>query len=113
MNLPESRLLSVQRDLEPLKLFLERNFNVFQSGGSGYGHEFDASREAWQAELVSLRALQSLVTQAIEGIAYILLMIDYKISDVLAKLVTSRPQLTLGALLSCSALSPSFPISAC
>lgn len=85
LNLPESRLLAVQRDLEPLKLFLERNFNVFQSGGSGYGHEFDASREAWQAELASLRALQSLVTQAIEGIAYILLMIDYKISDVLAK----------------------------
>jgi nuclear pore complex protein Nup155 len=42
-------------------------------------------QEAWKGEAVSMGQLEDLLSQTIEGINFVLFLIDYKISDVVAR----------------------------
>jgi nuclear pore complex protein Nup155 len=115
-NAPESVLTSVQRDLNSLKTFIDRyvdqarllyplrssslvlnhpplpsvtrNSQLFTSGPSiEHPHDRSSEVEAWKAEQASLASLVALVTQAIEALSFVLLLIDYKLSETLLKCV--------------------------
>lgn len=42
-------------------------------------------QEAWKGEAASMELLEDLLAQTVEAISFMLLLIDYKISDVIAR----------------------------
>ena len=42
-------------------------------------------QEAWKGEASSMGQLEDLLAQTIEGISFVMFLIDYKISDVVAR----------------------------
>lgn len=45
-------------------------------------------QEAWKAEVASFEQLYMLLSQTIEAISFVLLLVDYKIGDVVAGSIT-------------------------
>ncbi|KAK4336201.1 Nucleoporin NUP157 [Rhodotorula toruloides] len=81
-NVPESVLSAVQRDLLALRTFVEQEQHLFTPlpDSSRAGH----NAAAYAAEQASLSALRLLLTQSVEAISFILLLIDYKLQDIVA-----------------------------
>ncbi|GAA5823999.1 hypothetical protein JCM11251_003374 [Rhodosporidiobolus azoricus] len=81
-NVPESVLSSVQRDLIALRSFVEQEQHLFSHlpDSSRAGH----NASAYAAEQNSLSALRLLLTQSVEAISFVLLLIDYKLADIVA-----------------------------
>ncbi|KAK8846777.1 hypothetical protein IAR55_005865 [Kwoniella newhampshirensis] len=78
LAIPESSLLAVQGRLEKLRRYLEEHpFQRYQTEGD--------AKIAWDQEEMSLHGLQVLLKQAVEAISFVLLLSDYKISDVILK----------------------------
>ncbi|OCF37542.1 nuclear pore complex protein Nup155 [Kwoniella heveanensis BCC8398] len=78
LGVPESLLLAVQGRLEKLKRYLDEHpFQRYQAEGE--------AKIAWDQEDMSIHGLQVLLKQAVEAISFILLLSDYKISDIIAK----------------------------
>ncbi|KDQ20540.1 hypothetical protein BOTBODRAFT_26554 [Botryobasidium botryosum FD-172 SS1] len=95
-NVPDHLLVSVQKDLTSLKYFLERNPQLFHSP-SDYSHSrSSADQEAWKTEQDSIVQLQTLLTQTIEAISFILLLIDYKLPETVALCDPQVQQALLG-----------------
>ncbi|GAA6013660.1 hypothetical protein JCM10207_004806 [Rhodosporidiobolus poonsookiae] len=81
-NVPESVLSAVQRDLVALRSFVEQEQHLFTHlpDSSRAGH----NAAAFTAEQNSLAALRLLLTQSVEAISFVLLLIDYKLPDIVA-----------------------------
>ncbi|KAG0656686.1 hypothetical protein C6P46_006988 [Rhodotorula mucilaginosa] len=100
-NMPESVLSAVQRDLIALRTFVEHEQHLFTHipDSSRAGH----NAAAYAAEQASLSALRLLLVQSVEAISFILLLIDYKLSDIVAscqpELQQELAQLTYANLL--------------
>ncbi|KAH7913029.1 nucleoporin [Hygrophoropsis aurantiaca] len=98
-NIEESLLVIVQKNLQAVKTFLEKNPHLFHSTPGDpsvtrttAGNE----QEAWKAEQNSVGQLQTLLNRTIEAISFILLLNDYRLGELIAqcdsdtqKLVTS------------------------
>ncbi|TIB67852.1 nucleoporin-domain-containing protein [Wallemia mellicola] len=81
-NISDSLLTSVQRNIADLQVFLKSNQQLF---ATTVGDSRDRSdQSAWKAEHASLVGLDHLITQCIEGISFILLLIDYQLPETLA-----------------------------
>ncbi|GAA5897156.1 hypothetical protein JCM5296_002241 [Sporobolomyces johnsonii] len=81
-NVPDVVLSAVQRDLIALRSFVEQEHLLFT-------HVPDSSRSspnsaAYQAEQASLASLRLLLTQSVEAISFILLLIDYQLPEIVA-----------------------------
>ncbi|CEQ42380.1 SPOSA6832_04172, partial [Sporobolomyces salmonicolor] len=81
-NVPDVVLSAVQRDLIALRSFVEQEHLLFT-------HVPDSSRSspssaAYQAEQASLGSLRLLLTQSVEAISFILLLIDYQLPEIVA-----------------------------
>ncbi|KDQ63476.1 hypothetical protein JAAARDRAFT_695291 [Jaapia argillacea MUCL 33604] len=98
-NISEDVLVVAQKNLYALKEFLDKNPHLFHSSpGDQPGVRGAAAneQEAWKAEQSSVSQLQSLLARTIEAISFFLLLIDYRIGELIAqsdvdtqKLVTS------------------------
>nr|XP_019008734.1 nuclear pore complex protein Nup155 [Kwoniella pini CBS 10737]OCF47515.1 nuclear pore complex protein Nup155 [Kwoniella pini CBS 10737] len=78
LALPEATLLAVQGRLEKLRRYLDEHpFQRYQAEGD--------AKVAWDQEDMSIHGLEVLLKQAIEAISFILLLSDYKISDVILR----------------------------
>ncbi|WVR04455.1 hypothetical protein IAU60_001458 [Kwoniella sp. DSM 27419] len=96
LAVPESTLLAVQGRLEKLKQYLDEHpFQRYQAEGE--------AKLAWDQEEMSIHSLQTLLKQAVEAISFVLLLSDYKISDIIAKVdmntQSSLSNMTFQALL--------------
>lgn len=74
--------MKIQRDLGSLRTFLDSDPHLFGLIGDQWSGRSEA--EANQAEQDSIACLRSLLTQTIQAISFILLLIDYKLPDVVA-----------------------------
>lgn len=74
--------MRIQRDLAGLRQFVEGDAHVFEMVGGQWSDKNDA--EAFQVEMESIASLRSLLVQTIEAISFILLLIDYRLPDVVA-----------------------------
>ncbi|KAM0752957.1 nucleoporin-domain-containing protein [Meredithblackwellia eburnea MCA 4105] len=81
-NVSEATLTAVQRDLVSLRAFVDQEQHLFTLVPDG-GRSAHAA-VAYQAEQASLAGLSRLLTQSVEAISFVLLLIDYKISDIIA-----------------------------
>ncbi|GAA5918079.1 hypothetical protein JCM8208_001213, partial [Rhodotorula glutinis] len=81
-NVSEAALSAVQRDLIALRTFVEQEQHLFTHlpDSSPAGH----NAAAYAAEQTSLSALRLLLTQSVEAISFVLLLIDYKLSDIVS-----------------------------
>ncbi|BGP18726.1 hypothetical protein JCM10213_009205 [Rhodosporidiobolus nylandii] len=81
-NVPDGVLSSVQRDLIALRTFVEQEQHLFTHlpDSSRTGH----NAAAYSSEQSSLSALRLLLTQSVEAISFVLLLIDYKLSDIVS-----------------------------
>ncbi|KAG8684883.1 hypothetical protein FRC09_015089, partial [Ceratobasidium sp. 395] len=88
-NLSEDMLVDIQNDLNKLKDFVTSHPQVLLAGSG----EFNMTRgggdqEALKAEHTSIAQLQALLFRIIEGISFVLLLIDYKFSETIALYVS-------------------------
>ncbi|KAF8328804.1 Non-repetitive/WGA-negative nucleoporin C-terminal-domain-containing protein [Cantharellus anzutake] len=86
-NIPVVVLSSVQRNLQSLADFLDRNPQLFLPPGdySSFGTGSGVGRQGpWKEEQTSASSLRELLGITIEAINFILLLIDYKLPDTIA-----------------------------
>jgi nuclear pore complex protein Nup155 len=96
-TIPLSKLSSVQEALERLRRFLEANRGLIQglSGPADLQHVSSRQEEvALQAEHQALHALQKLMESISEGISFVLMLFDERVTDIYVKLdALARQQL--------------------
>ncbi|KAH8915057.1 nucleoporin-domain-containing protein [Atractiella rhizophila] len=80
---PEKTLIMVQRDLSALQSFVERDWQLFTAIVDQRRHA-GQERDSNAAEQQSLNTLRLLLTQAVEAIAFTLLLIDYQLPNIVA-----------------------------
>lgn len=90
-NVSEAVLTSIQRDLLSLRSFVEHEHHLFTLLPDSRANQPNV---AYQSEHSSIDALRLLLTQTVEAISFILLLIDYKISDIISA-CSSETQSTL------------------
>ncbi|KAH7928555.1 nucleoporin [Leucogyrophana mollusca] len=98
-NIEENLLVTMQKNLQAVKDFLDKNPHLFHSSPGDPSVARTAAgndQEAWKAEQSSVAQLQSLLNRTIEAISFILLLNDYRLGELIAqcdpdtqKLVTS------------------------
>lgn len=81
-NVSDTLLSSVQRNIADLQVFLKSNQQLFATSAGDPRDRSDQS--AWKAEHASLVGIDHLITQCIEGISFILLLIDYHLPETLS-----------------------------
>ncbi|KAL7961296.1 Non-repetitive/WGA-negative nucleoporin C-terminal domain-containing protein [Trichoderma compactum] len=95
--IPPPKLIAIQENLERLRRFIESNKGLIQgmSGPSDLQRVSSRQEEvALQAEHQALHALQKLMESISEGISFVLMLFDERVSDIYARLDdTSRQQL--------------------
>ncbi|KAG8885546.1 hypothetical protein FRB98_001774 [Tulasnella sp. 332] len=92
-NISSANLMSVQRDLERLKVFLSSNPQFFIPGSAAYGGTgIGVSQEAWRAEGIAATQLQTLMNQTIEAISFVLLLSDYNMPVTVGKMEPALQQ---------------------
>ncbi|SGY61158.1 BQ5605_C007g04532 [Microbotryum silenes-dioicae] len=93
-NVPESVLTQVQRDLVSLRTFIEAESRLFAlpSNLTQATH----LTYAYQTEQTSLEALRSLLVRSVEAISFVLLLIDYQISDLVVMCDQDTQKMLLG-----------------
>ncbi len=89
-NLADSVLVNVQRNLYALKVFLDRNAQLFVSApGEQVGTRHNNEQDAWKIENGSYSQLHSLLTRTVEALSFVLLLIDYHVEDLTAQYVSA------------------------
>ncbi|KAF8309759.1 nucleoporin-domain-containing protein [Clavulina sp. PMI_390] len=92
-NLSPSVLTIVQKDLQALMSFLDRNPQLFTPPGNYSLHgSVDGQFGAWKDEETSVAQLRELLSLTIEAISFIVLLIDYKLPDTVNLLEPSLQQ---------------------
>ncbi|TIB10278.1 hypothetical protein E3P92_02688 [Wallemia ichthyophaga] len=81
-NISDTLLSNAQRNIADLQVFLKSNQQLFATTAGDSRDRTDQS--AWKAEHASLIGIDHLITQCIEGISFILLLIDYNLSETLS-----------------------------
>jgi nuclear pore complex protein Nup155 len=74
--------MRIQRDLSNLRQFIDSEIHNFDMVGSQWSDRSEI--EAFQIEMQLINALRALLTQTVEAISFVLLLIDYKLPDVVA-----------------------------
>jgi nuclear pore complex protein Nup155 len=96
-TIPTTKLISVQENLERLRRFLDANKGLIQglSGPSDLRKVSSKQEEiALQTEHQALHALQRLMESISEGISFVLMLFDERVSDIYTRLdETARDQL--------------------
>ncbi|PTB41657.1 uncharacterized protein TrAFT101_009736 [Trichoderma asperellum] len=96
-SIPPAKLITTQENLERLRKFIESNKGLIQGMSGPSDLQRVASRQeevALQAEHQALHALQKLMESISEGISFVLMLFDERVSDIYARLDdTSRQQL--------------------
>ncbi|UKZ56842.1 hypothetical protein TrVGV298_010686 [Trichoderma virens] len=96
-SIPLPKLIATQENLERLRKFIESNKGLIQgmSGPSDLQRVSSRQEEvALQAEHQALHALQKLMESISEGISFVLMLFDERVSDIYARLDdASRQQL--------------------
>lgn len=96
-TIPSTKLSTVQENLERLRNFLDANRGVIQGLSGPSDLQRVASRQeeiALQAEHQALHALQKLMESISEGISFVLMLFDERVTDIFLRLDdTSRQQL--------------------
>ena len=82
-GISEAVLTAVQRDLISLRGFVEQEQSLFTALPDGHARSPQVAG-AYQAEQASLAALRLLLNQSVEAISFLLLLIDYKMADLVA-----------------------------
>lgn len=94
---PIRKLVSTQENLERLRKFIDSNRGLIQGMSGPSDLQRVASRQeevALQAEHQALYALQKLMESISEGISFVLMMFDERVSDIFVRLdETARQQL--------------------
>ncbi|KYK61365.1 nucleoporin Nup157/170 [Drechmeria coniospora] len=88
-TVPTGKLVSTQENLERLRKFMESNRGLIQgmSGPSDLLRVSSRQEEvALQAEHQALHALQKLMESISEGISFVLMMFDERVTDIFARL---------------------------
>ncbi|KAG9222729.1 hypothetical protein CCMSSC00406_0004643 [Pleurotus cornucopiae] len=87
LSIPEDVLTSIQKNLYSLQDFLNQNLHLFHiapgepaSTRPAAGNE----QEAWKAEQRSVAQLMELLGRSIEALAFILLLNDYKLGELIS-----------------------------
>ncbi|EJD04002.1 nucleoporin [Fomitiporia mediterranea MF3/22] len=87
-NFDDRTLVAVQRNLYALKNMLDSNPQLFSSTPSdqvGAGGRQHAEHDAWKVEAASVSHLHALIGRTAEAIAFVLLLIDYHLGDLVAQ----------------------------
>lgn len=98
-NVPANGLVGPQRELRSLQTFLQQNAQLFGMGGSsgnamaqargGFGRSTGTSPEsdqvAMRAEQESFDALQMLLSRTLEALSFVLLLIDYRLPNLVQR----------------------------
>lgn len=74
--------MSIQRDLAGLRSFLDSDAHLFSMVNDQWTGRNEV--EAQQAEQENIGAIRMLLTQSIEAISFVLLLVDYKLPEVVA-----------------------------
>ncbi|KAI9152112.1 Nucleoporin NUP170 [Paramyrothecium foliicola] len=88
-NVPLAKLSAVQESLERLRRFLEANRGLIQGLSGPADLQRVSSRQeevALQAEHQALHALQKLMENISEGISFVLMLFDERVTDIYVKL---------------------------
>ncbi|TFK57029.1 nucleoporin [Heliocybe sulcata] len=86
--IPEETLVTTQKNLHALKEFLDKNPHLFHSApGDNPGARGAAAneQEAWKAEQNSVSQIQALLARTIEAISFLLLLIDYRLGELISQ----------------------------
>ncbi|KZT30631.1 nucleoporin [Neolentinus lepideus HHB14362 ss-1] len=86
--IPEETLVTTQKNLHALKEFLDNNPHLFHSApGENPGARGAAAneQEAWKAEQSSVSQIQALLARTIEAISFLLLLIDYRLGELISQ----------------------------
>ena len=84
-NIPDSALVTIQKNLYALKEFLDNNPQLFGSSpGDHLGSRSNNDQEAWKVEQTSAAQLQALLSRTIEAISFVLLLTDYHLGELVA-----------------------------
>ncbi|KAI3622521.1 nucleoporin [Moniliophthora roreri] len=86
-SFPDDTLVTIQRNLIPLKDLLDRNPHLFHSspGDNATSRGPTMEQEAWKAEQSSVNALIALLSRTIEALSFVLLLCDYHFGDLISK----------------------------
>lgn len=105
-NMPDDKLIVIQKNLYALRDFLDRNPQLFHSSpGESSGGRAPAGndQEAWkvrdlkslevipplshypQTEQQSVAQLQALLNRTVEAISFVLLLVDYRLGELISK----------------------------
>nr|GAT44113.1 nucleoporin [Mycena chlorophos] len=97
-TIPDSILDSIQKNVFSLKDFLDKNPHLFQSSPTDGGNARTGAgeQEAWKAEQTSVAELLMLATRTIEAVAFVLLLNDYKLGELVAKCDAETQKLIAG-----------------
>ncbi|KAF7290087.1 Nucleoporin [Mycena chlorophos] len=97
-TIPDSILDSIQKNVFSLKDFLDKNPHLFQSSPTDAGNARTGAgeQEAWKAEQTSVAELLMLATRTIEAVAFVLLLNDYKLGELVAKCDAETQKLIAG-----------------
>ncbi|TBU35136.1 nucleoporin [Dichomitus squalens] len=87
LNVPDDVLVTAQKNLFALKELLDTNPHLFHSAPGDHTGARSATaseQEAWKAEQSSVAQLLSLLGRSIEAIAFILLLNDHRLGELIA-----------------------------
>ena len=88
--MPLKQVLNVQQNLFALKDFLDKNPHLFHSAApveQTANRAPVADQEAWKAEATSVAELQSLLARTIEALAFMMLLNDYRLGELVVQSV--------------------------
>lgn len=87
-NLSERMIVNAQRDLNLLQQFLNQNGQLFTLAGPqglrGNAGAAEDEQAMYRAEQASLNALRTLLSQALEALSFVQLLIDHRLSNIIA-----------------------------
>lgn len=85
-TVPESLIVTIQKNLAGLKDFLDQNPHMFHMMPTGAnGSSVSPEMDAWKAEQEEVNRLTSLLTRTIEALSFVLLLMDYNLSLLVLK----------------------------
>jgi nuclear pore complex protein Nup155 len=90
LGVPLKQVLHVQQNLFALKDFLDKNPHLFHSAApveQTTNRAPVADQEAWKAEATSVAELQSLLARTIEALAFMMLLNDYRLGELVVQSV--------------------------
>lgn len=87
-NFDDTVLVATHRNLNALKTFLDRNPHLFSTAPGDHtasNRRQNIDQDAWKIEQTSATHLHALLNRTVEAISFVLLLIDYHFSELVAQ----------------------------